>query len=100
PLVSLAVITALPALRVLAVTPAPQAASDDSLAAVRRSDAAIRNPQAKLGRLTTTEHLRRANIYMTNRAFAEAREHWEALLTFYPQDTSVPEALLGIGRSY
>lgn len=78
----------------------PQAASDDSLAAVRRSDAAIRDPQGKLGRLTTAEHLRRANIYMTNRAFAEAREHWQAILTFYPQDPGVAEALLGIGRSY
>jgi soluble lytic murein transglycosylase len=37
---------------------------------------------------------------MTNRAFNEAREHWQALLTFYPQDAGTPEALLGIGRSY
>jgi soluble lytic murein transglycosylase len=79
---------------------APQAASDDSLAAVRSSDAASRNARGKLARLTTSEHLRRANVYMTNRAFAEAREHWQALLTFYPSDPSVPAALLGIGRSY
>jgi soluble lytic murein transglycosylase len=44
--------------------------------------------------------MRRAKVYMVNRAFDEAREHWQALLTFYPDDESVPEALLGIGRSY
>ena len=78
----------------------PQAASDDSLATVRRSDASGRNAQGKLSRLPATEHLRRANVYMTNRAFAEAREHWQALLAFYPSDAGVPSALLGIGRSY
>ena len=75
-------------------------ASDDSLATVRRSDAAIRNNQGKLSRLSPAEHLRRASVYTTNRAFSEAREHWQALLTFYPQDPGTPEALLGIGRSY
>ena len=99
-LLSLAVIVSLIEPQTAAAKLAPQAASDDSLAAVRRSDAAIRNAQGKLGPLTTSEHQRRANIYMTNRAFAEAREHWQALLTFYPQDPGVPEALLGIGRSY
>src|SRR4029078_12770203 len=34
------------------------------------------------------------------RAFAEARAHWQALITYYPQDSKVPEALLGIGKSY
>jgi soluble lytic murein transglycosylase len=37
---------------------------------------------------------------MTNRAFEEAREHWQALISFYPNDPGVAEALLGIGRSY
>src|SRR2546422_243123 len=79
---------------------AAQSASDDSLAAVRRRDRAIRTANGKLNRLSAAEHLRRANIYMTNRAFAEAREHWEALLSFYPQDPDVPAALFGIARSY
>jgi soluble lytic murein transglycosylase len=95
-----AMTASLPDLRASAVRLSPQAASDDSLAAVRRSDAANRDPQGKPGRLTTIEHLRRANVYMSNRAFAEAREHWQAVLTFYPQDPGVAEALLGIGRSY
>ena len=92
--------SSLPRFWAIAAALSPQAASDDNLAAARRSDATIRDSQGKLGRLTAFEHLRRANIYLTNRAFAEAREHWEAVLKFYPQDAGVPEALLGIGRSY
>jgi soluble lytic murein transglycosylase len=34
------------------------------------------------------------------RAFAEARAHWQTLIDNYPQDPRVPEAMLGIGRSY
>ena len=79
---------------------APQSASDNSLAGVRKSDRAIRTANGKLTRLSAAEHLRRANIYLTNRAFAEAREHWEALLSFYPQDPDIPAALFGIGKSY
>ena len=51
-------------------------------------------------KLAPAENLRRAGIYLVNRAFAEARAHWQALLDNYPQDPRVAEALLGIGRSY
>lgn len=44
--------------------------------------------------------MRRAAVYLSVRAFAEARAHWHALVDNYPQDPRVPEALLGIGRSY
>ena len=83
----------------LSIAKAPQASSDNSLAAVRRSDHEIRGSDGKLTRLSASEHARRANVYMTNRAFAEAREHWEALLTYYPEDPNIPAALFGIGRS-
>ena len=79
---------------------AKQAASETSLAAVRRSDAADRDANGKLKKLTPTEHMRRANVYLGNRAFAEARDHWQTLIDSYPEDSRVPEALLGIGRSY
>jgi soluble lytic murein transglycosylase len=85
------------------VRPVPglvQSANDGTLASVRRSDDSSRGADKKLLRLSPTEHLRRANVYMTNRAFEEAREHWRALIEYYPQDARVPEALLGIGRSY
>ena len=44
--------------------------------------------------------MRRATIYAANRAFAEARAHWNEVIQNYPQDARVPEALFGIGRSH
>ena len=79
---------------------AKQAASETTLAAVRRSDAADRDAQGNLRKLAPAEHMRRAAIYLSVRAFAEARAHWQTLIDSYPQDPRVPEALLGIGRSY
>src|SRR5882724_529992 len=79
PLLSLTVSASPIHFRLVTAAPAPQAASDSSLAAVRRSDAASRTAKGKLGPLPVTEHLRRASIYMTNRAIAEAREHWQAV---------------------
>ena len=79
---------------------AKQAASETALAAVRRSDVADRDATGKLKKLAPAEHLRRAAIYLSVRAFAEARAHWQTLIDNYPQDPHVPEALLGIGRSY
>jgi soluble lytic murein transglycosylase len=77
-----------------------QASSDASLAAVRREDRDARNSRGVITRLSVEEHLRRAGIYHTNRAFDEAREHWQALINYYPDNSRVAEALLGIGRSY
>src|SRR2546425_917403 len=76
-----------------------QGSSDVSLAAVRRQDRDARNARGVMTRLSPEEHLRRANIYQLNRAFDEAREHWQALINYYPDDPRVAEALLGIGRS-
>jgi soluble lytic murein transglycosylase len=77
-----------------------QANSDASLAAVRSQDRLARNARGVITRLSPEEHLRRAGIYHANRAFDEAREHWQALMNYYPDDPRVAEALLGIGRSY
>ena len=77
-----------------------QANSDANLAAVRREDRLARNAKGTITRLSPEEHLRRAGIYHANRAFDEAREHWQALISYYPDDPRVAEALLGIGRSY
>ena len=83
-----------------ALTAAAQSASETTLASVRRSDAADRDPQGKLRKLAQAEHMRRAAVYLSVRAFEEARAHWQTLIDNYPQDPRVPEALLGIGRSY
>lgn len=84
-------------------TVVPQVAkqsSDASLAAVRRDDQYARNARGVMTRLSPEEHLRRANVYHANRAFEEARAHWQAFINYYPEDSRVAEALLGIGRSY
>lgn len=80
--------------------PVSQAQGDEALAAVRSLDRASRNPDGTLAQLSPAEHLRRANIYMTNRAFVEARYHWRAIIERYPTDPNVPAALYGLGRSY
>jgi len=79
---------------------ATQAASETTLAAVRRSDAADRDARGNLKKLAPPEHMRRAAVYLSVRAFAEARAHWQTLIDKYPQDPRVSEAMLGIGRSY
>ena len=77
-----------------------QAASESMLASVRRSDAANRDAKGKLQKLAPAEHMRRAGVYLSVRAFVEARDHWQTLIDNYPEDPRVPEAMLGIGRSY
>jgi soluble lytic murein transglycosylase len=95
-LIALLSATALP----FAIAQTKQANSDASLAAIRRQDRDARNAKGTITRLTPEEHLRRAGIYHVNRAFDEAREHWQALMNYYPNDPRVAEALLGTGRSY
>lgn len=70
-----------------------------SLNAVRNSDRADKTSKV-IARLPAAEQMRRANVYMANRAFPEAREHWQALIKDYPNDVNVPAAILGIARSY
>jgi soluble lytic murein transglycosylase len=77
-----------------------QGNTDAALSAVRRQDRAARNGNGLMTRLSPDEHLRRAAIYLANRAFDEAREHWQALINYYPTDPRVAQALLGMGRSY
>jgi len=76
-----------------------QSASDASLNAVRASDRADRAANPKLTQVMPAEHMRRAGIYLANRAFAAAREHWQALVDNYPNDANVPAALYGIART-
>ncbi|HEY3582147.1 MAG TPA: transglycosylase SLT domain-containing protein [Pyrinomonadaceae bacterium] len=82
----------------LIVPAAAQSTSETTLSAVRRSDAS--SGGASVPKLAPAEHMRRAAVYLANRAFDEARAHWQALVANYPQDPLVPEALFGIGRSY
>ena len=78
-----------------------QSATDASLNAVRASDRLDRGKSGKFPpEMTAAEHMRRATVYMTNRQFAAAREHWQAVLDNYPNDVGVPAAIYGTARSY
>ncbi|MDT7605277.1 MAG: soluble lytic murein transglycosylase [Acidobacteriota bacterium] len=73
---------------------------DDALANARRLDHENRPANGELPNVSAQEHMRRAAVYLANRAFAEAREHWTTLIARYPTDANVPASLFGIGRSY
>src|SRR5215470_2345873 len=72
-----------------------QRVNDTSLEAVRASDRA-----GQSSAVSVAEHMRRAAIYLANRAFASAREHWQAVINGYPNDANVPAALFGLARSF
>ncbi|MFN2577597.1 MAG: transglycosylase SLT domain-containing protein [Pyrinomonadaceae bacterium] len=76
-----------------------QSATDASLNSVRTSDRADHASKIP-AQISPAEHMRRANVYMANRAFAPAREHWQAIVDNYPNDPNMPAALFGIARTY
>jgi len=74
---------------------AAQSASETALAAVRRSDASAAGRNGNVPKLTPAEHMRRAAVYLANRAFAEARAHWQALaddIDAWERDRRLPTA--------
>ena len=76
------------------------AQSDSALRLVTEKDKTSRDAGGRLQTLTVAEHLYRAEVYMANRHFPEAREHWQKILDVYPTDTAaMPKALFGMGRS-
>lgn len=77
-----------------------QSKNEATLAKTRELDRQGRTADGKLAMLTPGEHLQRAAVYMSNRAFAEAREHYQAILDRYPSDAAVGIALFYMGRSY
>lgn len=80
---------------------APETAQgDDALSNARRLDREGRSIDGQLAQLAPAEHMRRAAAYHANRAFAEARQHWQTLIARYPADANVPAALFGMGRTF
>lgn len=77
-----------------------QTKSDAALARVILQDKTSRDGQNKLVTLTAAEHLARADVYMANRHFAEAREHWQKVFDNYPSEAGMPRALFGVARSF
>ncbi len=76
-----------------------QVYNDQTLAAVIAKDKDSRDATGNLETLSPEDHLYRADVYMSNRQFATAREHWQKLMTAYPANASIPKALFGMGRS-
>ena len=77
----------------------PEDQTEDALNNVRRADESARAGGGGTPQLTPAEHMRRAAIYHSNRAFEEARTHWRALIERHPTDGNVPAAHFGIGRT-
>lgn len=77
-----------------------QSRNETTLTRIRELDKQGRTADGKLEMLTSTEHLKRGAIYMSNRAFDEAREHFQAIFERYPNDAAVGPALFWTGRSY
>lgn len=77
-----------------------QGYGDAALKKVTEQDRAVRTTDNKLPVMTVAEHVYRADVYMANRHFAEAREHWQKILDNYSSDANaMPKALFGMGRS-
>lgn len=76
-----------------------QTYNDSVLADVTAKDRTSRSAKGLLNLLSASEHFYRADVYMSNRQFAQAREHWRKILDNYPRDINVPKALFGMGRS-
>lgn len=73
---------------------------DGELSEVRRLDREGRGADGTLAQLSAAEHVRRGNVYLKNRAFVEARQHFQAVIARYPTDVNIPAALYGTGRSF
>ena len=74
--------------------------SDAALRRITEADSTARNASGKLPILSAAEHLSRAQTYMDNRLFPQAREHWAMVMANYPDDAGIPKALFGTARSY
>ncbi|HTK38758.1 MAG TPA: tetratricopeptide repeat protein [Pyrinomonadaceae bacterium] len=76
-----------------------QTKSDSSLREVMSDDGPAAGTDA-IPMLSAAEHLRRAEVYSSNRLFPQARAHWQKFLDNYPNDPGMSKALFGMGRSY
>ena len=83
------------------ITSFAQVYNDATLRSVTAQDKSSRDASGKLLTLGVTEHLYRADVYMSNRNFPEAREHWQKVLDNYPTDAAaMPRTFFGTARSY
>jgi len=81
----------------LVLTALPQ--TDADLRAVVAKDRVSRTADGKLMTLPVNEHVVRGFIYMDNRHFTEAEQHFQKVLDVYAADPLIQRALFGMGRS-
>ncbi len=75
--------------------------SDAALRRATEADAAAKAANGgKLPTLAAAEHLSRAEAYMANRLFPQAREHWAIVMDKYPENAGITKALFGTARSF
>ena len=78
-----------------------QSYNDAALARVSAQDKSSRSTQGAIPLLAVTEHVYRGEVYMANRHFPEAREHWQKIIENYSDnDSAMAKALFGTARSY
>ncbi len=76
-----------------------QTYNDRTLSAVIDDDKAGSIGNDAMSVLPVGTHLYRADVYMANRHFPEARGHWQKVIDNYSSDANIPKALFGMGRS-
>jgi soluble lytic murein transglycosylase len=83
--------------------PNPAQPDDAALTAAKgldHLDGGSENFGRKAPDLNESEHLWRANIYQSNRDFADAKLHFEAIIANNPTGANMADALFQIGRGY
>ncbi len=84
----------------LCFTVSTQTSNDGSLRAVSQLDSQDRDNAGKLKTLAVEEHIRRGYVYLDNRQFPAAREHFARVIDVYPTDPLLPRALFGLARAF
>ena len=83
------------------VSASAQSYNDAALARVTAQDKSSRDDKGEIPLLSMPEHLYRADVYMANRHFPQAREHWKKIFdNFSDNETAMAKALFGTARSY
>ncbi|MEP6945594.1 MAG: tetratricopeptide repeat protein, partial [Acidobacteriota bacterium] len=85
---------------ILCFTASTQTSGDGSLRSVSQLDEQDRGKDGKIVTLPADEHIKRGYVYLDNRHFPEAREHFQRVIDVYPNDPLLPRALFGLARAF
>lgn len=84
----------------LCFTVSTQTVTDGDLKAVKQLDSQDRDAKGNLKTLPAEDHIRRGFVYLDNRQFPAAREHFSRVIDAYPTDPLLSRALFGLARSF